>query len=257
MTVLVTGAAGSIGSSLVRALERDGETVWGTDIDTLDVRDMFAVNRWFYVNPDPRIVFHLAGAKHAPDGEIDPFAVAESNITGTMNILEAAARCGARVVMSSTCKACDPETAYGATKLIAERMVLNSPGGVVARFYNVPESSGNVFETWRALPDSEPLPVTPCTRYFQSLKRAVNLLLVCARLPSGRYSVDPGPPRKMSDVAEEVYPGRAQTLMEPRRGDRLAEPLCALHERLLPFAGGLVQVVSAHDPVREPVEVAA
>ena len=254
MKVLVTGAAGSIGSALVAALESDRHLVAATDIDTLDVRDREAVRDWFEEFP-PDLVFHLAGAKHAPDGERDPFGVAETNIVGTANLLAAVAP-GVRVVMASTCKACDPETAYGATKLIAERMVLNA-GGTVARFYNVPESSGNVFETWRSLAAAGPLPVTPCSRYFMPLESAVDLLLRCAELPSGRYSVDPGPPRAMADVAAEVYPGRAQKHMEPRRGDRLREPLCAAHERLFPLADGLVQVVSSHDSVVAPVELLA
>lgn len=253
--VLVTGAAGSIGSALVRRLRADGETVDATDRDTLDVRDGDAVADWFYISR-PDLVFHLAGAKHAPEGELDPFGVAETNIVGTANVLKSAANWGARVVMASTCKACDPETAYGATKLIAERMVLNA-GGTVARFYNVPESCGNVFELWRSLPADSPLPVTPCGRYFMPLEQAVELLLACAELPSGRYSVDPGRARTMAEVADALYPGREQLQIEPRRGDRLREPLCAAHERLLPLAGGFVQVVSGHDPVPARVALVA
>jgi FlaA1/EpsC-like NDP-sugar epimerase len=200
--ILVTGAAGSIGSALVRALEARGDMVDATDIDTLDVRYAADVDDWFLQSP-PQLVFHLAGAKHAPEGELDPHAVAATNIGGTANVLESAAIVGAKVVMASTCKACDPETAYGATKLIAERMVLNA-GGSVARFYNVPESAGNVFETWRALPFPEPLPVTPCSRYFMPLERAVELLLFSAEQRSGRYTVDPGPSRSMAEVAADL-----------------------------------------------------
>jgi FlaA1/EpsC-like NDP-sugar epimerase len=252
---LVTGAAGSIGRALVAALKRDGETVDATDIDTLDVRNEDVVWNWFF-DTLPDLVFHLAAAKHAPEGELDPYGVAQTNIDGTANVLAAAGDCGSRVVMASTCKACDPETAYGATKLIAERMVLNA-GGSVARFYNVPLTSGDVFETWRDLPASEPLPVTPCSRYLMPLERALELLRLCSGLPSGRYSVDPGQLRKMSEIAEELYPGRPQRHMDPRRGDRLKEPLYAAHERLIPLDGGLVRIVSPHDPVVAPVMVAA
>lgn len=260
--VLVTGAAGSIGSALVRRLLTTVQAVDATDcavgtygVAALDVRDPDAVTDWFSSWP-PALVFHLAAAKHAPHGELDPYAVADTNIGGTQNILDAAGDCGARVVMASTCKACDPETAYGATKLIAERMVLNA-GGSVARFYNVPKTSGDVFETWRSLAVDAPLPVTPCSRYFISLDRAVELLVLVAELPSGRYCVDPGPARTMAEVADELYPGRPQQHMPPRRGDRLREPLCAAHERLVPLSGGLVQVVSPHDPVPARELVAA
>jgi UDP-N-acetylglucosamine 4,6-dehydratase len=249
--ILVTGAAGSVGSALCARL---GKCV-ATDIDTMDVRFAETVRPVMQqVRPD--LVYHLAGAKHAPDGEADPWRVAQVNTEGTWNVLRQAELVGARVVLASTCKACDPETAYGASKLIAERMVLNA-GGWVARFYNVPESCGNVFELWRALPEDAPLPVTPCTRYFQPLEAAVGLLLAVRGLPSGRYSVDPGLPRRMADVADEVYPGRAQEEIPPRRGDRVAEPLCAAHERMFFVESGLVRIVSPHDPVPARELVAA
>jgi hypothetical protein len=53
----------------------------------------------------------------------------------------------------------------------------------------------------------------------------------------------------MADVADDLYPGRAQVVIDPRRGDRLKEPLCAVHERLFSAGAGLMRVVSPHDPV--------
>ncbi len=238
--ILVTGANGSIGQALLPKL--DGFDVLATDIDTFDVRERVGLSTRQF---DPTIVFHLAAAKHAPNGEFDPLDVAETNVIGTANVL--AHFPNAKVVLTSTCKAADPETAYGASKLIAERMVLNA-GGTVARLYNVVEASGNVFEHWRSLPADEPLPVTPCRRYFISLDEAVELVLRCAVFPSGRYTVDPGRGRWMHDVAHEHYPGRDIQFIPPRRGDRLHEPLCAHSEEILPFAGGFSRIVSPHDP---------
>jgi len=231
--VLVREAGARLGGS-VAAIDRE-----------VDVRDRDEVERAFEALA-PRLVFHLAAAKHAPEGELDPLEVSETNVTGTANVLAAADGCGARVILASSCKACDPETAYGASKLIAERMVLNA-GGSVARFYNVPETCGNVFELWRGLPEDAPLPVSPCSRYFQSRESAIGLLLAVVDLPPGRYCVDPGAPRSMASVAADLYPGRPQETIEPRRGDRLAEPLCAVHERLFPAGNGLNRVVSQHD----------
>jgi FlaA1/EpsC-like NDP-sugar epimerase len=252
--ILVTGALGSIGSAVVPRLRKAGAVVVATDLESydyrLDVRDSSEVDHWVKTTR-PDLVFHLAGAKHAPEGELNPFGVAQTNITGTRYVLEAAAAVGAQVVLASSCKACNPETAYGATKLIAERMVLNA-GGSVARFYNVAETSGNVFETWRGLPVDDPLPVTPCTRFFITLERAVGLLLAAASLPSGRYCVNPGEARWMADVAHELYPGRAQLMIEPRRGDRLHEPRYGTNERASLLGSDLEQVWSPHDPVVEP-----
>lgn len=233
MTVWITGAAGSVGSAL---LERLPQAI-GTDID-VDVTDRAAVDKAARTIR-PSLVLHCAGAKHAPEGETDPAHVAAVNIDGTQNILSVCSR----VVLASTCKAADPETAYGASKLIAERIVLNA-GGWVARFYNVRETQGNVFEIWA---NTDPLPVMPCWRYFISLKDATDLMLALPALPPGRYTVDPGPAVFIPDLADELYPGREKALVQPRRGDRVREPLAARCETLTPHEG-LVRVEGPHDP---------
>jgi FlaA1/EpsC-like NDP-sugar epimerase len=246
MKTLVTGADGSIGSVLVRALNlKYSAAVLGTDRDTMDVTDARTVGR-VVSNFRPGVIFHLAGAKHAPLGEEDPWEAANINITGTRNVLRAAKWSGARVITASTCKACNPETAYGATKLIAERMTLNA-GGSVARFYNVRESSGNVFELWRAVPKLDPIPVTPCRRRFMSVSEAVRLLLRCVELPPGRYTLANVRSEEMAGVAYELYPGRAMTFIPPRRGDRLEEPVMASQEMSFEIGEGIWRIASTHD----------
>lgn len=242
--VLVTGADGSLGRAVCAALREADVSVLGTDVGDLDVRSMSAVGRVASWGFD--VVLHLAADKHAPAGELHPGEVAMTNVVGTANLVSAF---GSRVVLASTCKAADPETAYGASKLIAERMVLNA-GGSVARFFNVVESAGNVFEIWAGLPASEPLPVAGCSRFFIGLAEAVSLLLWSAMLGPGRFTVDPGERRRMRDVAAALYPGRETCWAPPRRGDRLVEPLHAASEWLLeaPQVDGLRQVVGAHDP---------
>lgn len=238
MRAWVTGAAGSIGSALMQRLNDAVGT--DLDVDVTDARAVFSAAR--QIQPD--IIFHCAAEKHAPGGELDPVLSAAVNIDGTRNLLDT----GIRVILASTCKAADPETVYGAVKLVAERMVLNRAGSV-ARFYNVIESSGNVFEIWKKT--TGPLPVAPCWRYFIHIDQAVDLLLESAFLPSGRYTVDPGAPRFMPDVARELYPGRDQVEIPPRRGDRTREPLHAQSEYLQPISGAIRRVVSIHDVERE------
>jgi FlaA1/EpsC-like NDP-sugar epimerase len=238
--ILVTGAKGSIGSGLLTHLE-----AVATDVDSLDVRDEEAVRETLSA-ADPEVILHLAAAKSAPDGERDPMSALEINVIGTRNVLAHAPR-GCHVVTASTCKSCEPETAYGASKLVAERVTLNA-GGSVARFYNVVESSGNVFETWSQLAADDPIPVTPCRRYFISLAEAVSLVLWTAVLPPARYGFDPGTAREMRDVAADLYPGRVIHSIPPRRGDRLVEPLAARHEQVEQDAqASLLRIVGAHD----------
>jgi FlaA1/EpsC-like NDP-sugar epimerase len=253
--ILVTGAAGSIGRPLVALLRAAGLPVVATDLEEaiaeadvwgfqrMDVRDPMEVLR-VVSRHEPSLIVHLAGAKHAPDGECNPRATADTNITGTWNILEM----GRRTILASTCKAADPETAYGASKLIAERAVLNH-GGSVARFYNVVQTTGNVFVTWAGIPENGPLGVTPCRRYFMTIREAVALVLWASALPSGRYTLDPGESRRMTRVARALYPGRELRPLPPRRGDRVAEPRHAAHEQLLETDLEWVeQIVSPHDP---------
>ena len=242
--VLVTGADGSIGSAITMLLNDSGVSTIGTDVSDCDVTNRGTLAD-VMERVKPTLVFHLAGAKHAPDGEIDPLDAATINITGTANVVSSTS---ARVVTASTCKSCDPETAYGATKLVAERITLNA-GGSVARFYNVPESSGNVFEIWKALPENDPIAVTICDRYFVSLNEALALLLWAAVLSPGRYAIAPGPPRDMISVASALYPDRVQVRMPRRRGDRMDEPLHAASETLHPtIVPNIVRIESPHDP---------
>lgn len=243
---LVTGARGSVGRRLVRRLQSLGRSVEGVDIDEMDVTNAEQVGA-VVADTHPRVIFHLAGAKHAFEGELEPARVAEINVLGTRNVLEAAASVGAKVVFSSTCKACDPETGYGASKLLAERLVLNA-GGVVVRYYNIPESDGNVFRLWESLPHDEPLPVTDCWRYFISMEQALELTLDAAEMPCGRYIVNPGLPRHMRMIAEDLYPGRKIVEVERRRGDRHREPIKAACEDIWPIRDSVFcEVVSPYD----------
>jgi FlaA1/EpsC-like NDP-sugar epimerase len=246
--ILVTGALGSIGEALCERLRGKGYTVFAKDVNDMDVRNPRRVNEAMCAL-QPNVVFHLAGAKHAPNGEEDPYGVAMTNTIGTANVLDFAPK-DCVVVVASTCKAANPETAYGASKLIAERMALNA-GQRVARFYNVVESAENVFETWAAVPSDEPISVTACERYFISLDEALSLLIYAAAAPSGRYTVQPGQVRRMPNVALALYPGRQMTLIERRRGDRMREPLYADHERTHAIDHPFIKIESPHDRLEE------
>ena len=239
--ILVTGAAGSVGLRLVERLQE--YEVVGLDINEMDVTDAERVS-FVLEELRPDYIFHLAGAKHAPQGEEDPFHVLNVNAMGTHNVLQA---CGeAKVILASTCKACDPETAYGASKLIAERMVLNA-GGTVIRFYNIPESCENVFRYWESLPETDPIPYTDCQRYFNSMDEVLDLLVRALELPSGRYAPHHGSRWSMKAMAEKLYPDREHVWIPRRRGDRKTEPAAAQSEEIS-YGKDWMEIEGPHDP---------
>ena len=245
--VLITGNKGSVGQALQKRISGG---VIGLDLPDGDVTDWDGMFNTLYDTDQITTVFHLAGAKHAPQGEESPWIYATTNIEGTGNILELAKGFTIpRVVVASTCKACDPETVYGATKLVAERMTLEA-GHSVARFHNVVRSSGNVFETWDEQPVPDPIQVTDCFRRFITMSEAVGLLLYAAdpKNQAGRYIVDPTVEMSMPVIAREVYPDREIVDMARRRGDRWVEPRIASCESTKPATDGVARVSSPHDP---------
>lgn len=238
----MTGAAGSIGTRFCATTKHE---VFPTDIDTMDVTSRLHVVDMF-LRERPEAVVHLAAHKHAPAGELHPEGVTRVNIQGTENVIHAAKQVGAKVVTASTCKAADPETVYGASKLIAERLTLNA-GGVVARFHNVRETAGNVFEIWR---EQETIGWTDAWRYFIGIDDACRLIESCLTALSGRYMVHPGCPRHMSNIAREAHPERELVKLPLRRGDRDREPYRARSEWVIPYDGDILQIIGAHDPDR-------
>jgi len=253
--ILITGSKGSLGSELVRILEEIKAIFLATDINDCDVTNLEAVKNTIQ-DFQPDLIVHLAADKHAPSGELDPQKTFSINAIGTNNVIIAKdstnSKVKSRIVLASTCKACDPETVYGASKLIAERLILND-GNSIARFYNVVETEGNVFEIWNRLQDSESIPVTPCRRYFISKAEAISLLIRTMALSLGdplifgRYTINPGPPIFIPDLAKRLYRTRKFIDIHPRRGDRISEPLLAAAEKYQVIDGKLWKIDSPYD----------
>jgi UDP-glucose 4-epimerase len=150
MRAIVTGGAGFIGSHLVDALEARGDDVLAIDdlskgrrdrveapFQAVDIRDAAALAKAF-AEHRPDVVLHLAAQADVRLSVADPAADAAVNVTGTINVLQAALAVGARVVFASTggaiygenaprptpeSAACEPEAPYGTAKLCAEEYV--------------------------------------------------------------------------------------------------------------------------------------
>ena len=239
-TVLVTGAAGSIGSELARQiainaprkliLYDQAETpLYYLELELHDlapdleiipviasVTDPDAVTQVFDGHR-PHKVYHAAAYKHVPLMEQNPRSAALTNILGTYLVGLAAARAGAQAfVLVSTDKAVRPSNVMGATKQAAERAVLHlqeqypdtSFGAV--RFGNVLGSSGSVIPLFeRQLERGEPLTLTDenITRYFMTIPEAVQLILRAALLDSfpGQVAMlDMGEPVRILDLARNM-----------------------------------------------------
>jgi FlaA1/EpsC-like NDP-sugar epimerase len=245
--ILVTGSKGSIGSMVSDKLTKLGANVHGLDvIDGFDVSDL-ATCMEIISEFRPHAIVHLAAEKYATSAEQDPYKVVNLNAHGTHYLCSTAKKFGVRkLVAATTCKSIEPETVYGASKLISDRIVLNH-GYTVGRFFNVIESAGNVFEIWgERIKNKETLHVTPCRRFFISANEAVNFITSLLGVKPGRYAPFPGDPVMITDMAERFAPGYPIEIHSPRRGDRLVEPLIGKHEKYK-LKGNLMIIDNPHD----------
>lgn len=249
-TIFIYGANGSLGNALLKWLkEANIKSTFGFDIDTnnldyeineSDITNIYDLEYDIY-HEVPDIVFNFAAAKHAPEGEEIPCEVSEINITGVSNLLKVYN--DAHIVLSSTCKSCIPETTYGATKLIADRMVMNA-GGSVARYFNVVQSSGNVFEIWENT--GNPYFVTDCKRFFISIDEAI-ALTIYAGINKGRFAIDPGTIRYMPDICSDLYGDNNILEIPRRRGDRIEEPLIGSNEEVIHEFNNIYRIINYND----------
>jgi len=267
--VLVTGAGGSIGSEICRQvaslepsllvlLDHDethlhdtAATVPGPCEQALvDITDRGAVfdvfNRY-----RPEVVLHAAAHKHVPVLELYPVEAANTNVFGTLNVVEASVEVGAkRFVQISTDKAVTPSSVMGASKSLAEQIVLaRSPKGAAycaVRFGNVLGSRGSVIPTFaRQIANGGPVTVTDArmTRFFMSVEEAVQLVLQASMLSAGGeiFMLDMGQPVRIIDLAQRMirlsgYRVGVDIPIEiigRRPGEKLDEELCTPEEQVL------------------------
>jgi len=239
-SVLITGAAGSIGSELSRqvALHRPRTLVLLDQAETelfylelelrekhpdlnlipvvADIVDTGAIDDAF-TRFQPGRVFHAAAYKHVPMMEINAREAVQNNVIGTRRVAEAAGRFQSRkFILVSTDKAVRPANVMGATKRLAELVVLELQGrypntsfGAV-RFGNVLGSNGSVIPIFkRQIKEGKPLTVTDpdTTRYFMTIPEAVQLILQASLLPELRGHIamlDMGDPVRIADLAANL-----------------------------------------------------
>lgn len=241
-TVLVTGAAGSIGSELCRNLcvlgvrrlvafdtDENGTFELSLELGSLPavVGGATAVDAivgsvtnaakvdWLFRTFRPDVVFHAAARKHVPLMEAHPEEAVEANVHGTELVAEACAAHGVETLVHiSTDKAVDPTSVMGATKRLSEMLVgavaRANPATrcVTVRFGNVIGSRGSVLEVFRhQLAAGGPITVTDpeMTRYFMTANEAAVLLLQSVVIgETGDVLVlDMGEPVRIADLARD------------------------------------------------------
>lgn len=280
--VLVTGAAGSIGSELCRQIacfrpaaiigfeiaesalfeidrdmrQRFPETPFYPEIGSIQNRARLdEVLRQY----SPSVVYHAAAYKHVPLMETHLFEAIENNIFGTYNVALAAADHGVDdFVMISSDKAVRPTSVMGATKRVAEMLLLALQNGhtkyVSVRFGNVLGSNGSVIPTFkRQIAAGGPVTVThpDMRRFFMTVSEACQLVLQASAIGQGGQIcvLDMGEPVKIVDLAKNLI---LLSGLKPdedieieftgvRPGEKLFEELNSILEETVP---------TTHDKIR-------
>lgn len=232
--ILITGAAGSIGSEIVRKLcifpykklilidsaesplydlqqELEQKNIKNFVVIVTDVRNEIRID-YIFNEYRPEIVFHAAAYKHVPLMENNPYEAVSVNVSGTINIADLSVKHGVdKFVMVSTDKAVNPANVMGATKRIAELYIncLKGKGKtkfIITRFGNVLGSNGSVIPLFKKQIESGgPITVThkDITRYFMTIPEACSLVVEAAAMGNGReiFVFDMGESIKIFDLA--------------------------------------------------------
>jgi UDP-N-acetylglucosamine 4,6-dehydratase len=259
--VLVTGGTGSFGKKFIRImldeyrpakiivfsrdeLKQHEMRQAGFEHKNLryfigDVRDLQRLRRAFN---GVDIVVHAAALKQVPACEYNPMEAIKTNILGSSNVIEAALDTGVtRVVALSTDKAVNPINLYGATKLAAEKLFVQSnsyAGGTATRFScvrygNVVGSRGSVVPVFLKQRESGVITITDerMTRFWISLEQGVRFVISCTeQMLGGEVFVPKIPSMKVIDLARAVAPKAHIDTIGIRPGEKLHEVLISEDE---------------------------
>lgn len=260
-SILITGGTGSFGKEFIEVmlesyhprklivfsrdeLKQHEMRVQGFEHDSLryfigDVRDYDRLRR---AMSDVDIVIHAAALKQVPACEYNPIEAVKTNIDGAKNVIEAALDCKVnKVVALSTDKAVNPVNLYGATKLAAEKLFVqsNAYAGTqdthfsCVRYGNVVGSRGSVIPLFAQQRPTGKITITDqrMTRFWLTLRQGVNFVIKCAELmQGGEVFVPKIPSMNIMDLAQAVAPNCEIDYIGIRPGEKIHEMLLSEHE---------------------------
>lgn len=214
-TILITGGSGTIGGELVRrllpfrprrirVLGRDEGRLWSLQQELRDqecvrflLGDVRDLGRMVRAAEGCDLIYHLAGLKHVPFCEYNPFEAVATNVIGTQNIIQAALEHNVeRVIFTSSDKAASPSNVMGTSKLLAEKLITaanyqRGPRRTIfasVRFGNVVGSRASALPLFVSQIESGgPVTLThpDMIRFLLSVDRAVELIFECTALATG------------------------------------------------------------------------
>jgi len=259
--VLVTGGTGSFGKKFIDIMlneyhpaklivfSRDEQKQYemrtgGFDHPSLryflgDIRDTQRLRRAF---EGVDFVIHAAALKQVPACEYNPMEAVKTNILGSGNVIDAALDAGIkRVIALSTDKAVNPINLYGATKLAAEKLFVQSnayAGGRLSRFScvrygNVVGSRGSVVPMFLQQKQNGVITITDerMTRFWISLEQGVHFVIRCLEeMRGGEVFVPKIPSMNMMDLAKVIAPESKIEIIGIRPGEKLHEVLISEDE---------------------------
>lgn len=259
--VLVTGGTGSFGRKFIEILLREKKPekaivfsrdelkqhemrVSGFDQPNLryfigDVRDLDRLRRAMH---GVDIVVHAAALKQVPACEYNPMEAIKTNIIGSSNVIEAALDTGVKKVLAlSTDKAVNPINLYGATKLAAEKLFVQSnsyAGGSITRFScvrygNVVGSRGSVVPIFMRQRQNGKLTITDerMTRFWLTLEQGVRFVIRCIEeMLGGEVFIPKIPSIRIVDLAKAIAPEAELEFVGIRPGEKLHEALISEDE---------------------------
>ncbi len=268
-TILITGGTGSFGNAFTeyvlthykpakliiysrdefkqfQMLDRFKEYKENLRFFIGDVRDKDRLLRAF---EGVDYVIHAAALKQVPACEYNPIEAIKTNISGAMNIIDAALERGVkRVIALSTDKAVNPINLYGGTKLVSDKLFIaaNAYSGIkdvrfsIVRYGNVAGSRGSVIPFFRDIiaKGEKALPITDyrMTRFWISLKEGVQLVIkALAEANGGETFISKIPSFKITDLAKAMLPECEMVEVGIREGEKLHEVMVTQEDSMFTY----------------------